>query len=277
VGSLGGQAFEVGIGEIDVTHGVGNPVVTGHFGDLTVHLVSNASVTGVALRSGAKFDEVHGLAGVHLDHVADAKRQCDAVGSVLGQLAVQGFVEVPGTLEGGLVGSGQPRPRDDVRHVVTKVSSERLPLHGRHAVALKVAEGAVVGHQFEAVVRSLEGPTRAVSAIGPIADVGSQQPESFLVAHRRHGYLGLGVGPVAVGEDDGLEDAIFAPRVEVDESDRLFGGCVVHVWRQVGNEAAVAVLVVARYCVQRTPRSGTSTRRKKEGMTLTSSSSIICE
>ena len=61
-----------------------------------------------------------------------------------------------GGLAGGVDGLG---PGEAVAGV------ERLPLDGQHAVALQVAEGAVVGQDVEAVVGALEGPAGLVAAV----------------------------------------------------------------------------------------------------------------
>ena len=50
-----------------------------------------------------------------------------------------------------------------------------LPLDGEHAVALEVAERAVVGDDLEAVAQRLEAAAGAVAAVGALADQVGQQ------------------------------------------------------------------------------------------------------
>jgi len=63
---------------------------------------------------------------------------------------------------------------DGLRLDVAVVGRERLPLDGQEAVALQVAERAVIGHDVEAVAGSLEGAPRFVTAVRPLAHVGAQ-------------------------------------------------------------------------------------------------------
>ena len=61
-------------------------------------------------------------------------------------------------------------------------------------MALQVAERAVVGDEFEAVVGALEGAPGPVAAVAPLADVGAQQRHPVVVAEpaRPGGPLALG-------------------------------------------------------------------------------------
>src|SRR3954453_3964661 len=61
-----------------------------HLGDEAVHLVRDGAVAGVALAPGAQLDELHGLARVEVQDVADAVAQRERVeGLALAPLADQ--------------------------------------------------------------------------------------------------------------------------------------------------------------------------------------------
>ena len=111
--------------------------------------------------------QVHRLAGVHLHHVADAVGQRHGVGRLRRERrAASDLVELARTAPSTpSYRSAEPGLGDGVGHVVPERGAEGLPLDGEHAVALQVAEGAVVGDDVEAVVGALEGPTRAVPAV----------------------------------------------------------------------------------------------------------------
>ena len=68
----------------------------GDLGDGAVHLLCHPPVGRVALRPGAQFDEVHGLAGVEMHDVTDAMSQRDRVRRLFGKVRQQGAVEVLG-------------------------------------------------------------------------------------------------------------------------------------------------------------------------------------
>ena len=71
------------------------------------HLLGNAPVARVSLGPRAKLDEVHGLAGVHLHHVADSKGESDAVLGLLGKLVVARREEIGRSRERLLVALGE--------------------------------------------------------------------------------------------------------------------------------------------------------------------------
>ena len=75
-----------------------------------------------------------------------------------------------------------PGEVDRPRAGCSRGGAERLPLDGQHAVALEVAERAVVGEDVEAVVDPLERPARLVAAVGPVADVGPHDGHAVLDA-----------------------------------------------------------------------------------------------
>src|SRR3989338_491209 len=53
---------------------------------------------------------------------------------------------------------------------------QALPLEREQAVALQVAERAVVAQHVEAIAGPLEGASRAVAAVAPLAHVGREDP-----------------------------------------------------------------------------------------------------
>ena len=70
--SLGLEPFQVRHGVIDECHGVREYPVAGLLGYQPVHLLGDAAVDRVALRPASELDQVHRLAGVHVEHVAQA-------------------------------------------------------------------------------------------------------------------------------------------------------------------------------------------------------------
>ena len=54
-------------------------------GDLRVHLVRDRAVARVALAPGAQLDQVHRLARVEVEHVADAEAEAERVGRGVAQ------------------------------------------------------------------------------------------------------------------------------------------------------------------------------------------------
>src|SRR6185503_8491092 len=75
---LGEDPFEPGLGlAVHVLHGCGDAWVDR--GDLRVQLVGHRAVGGVALAARAQFDQVHRLARVHVEDVADPVAQAERV------------------------------------------------------------------------------------------------------------------------------------------------------------------------------------------------------
>lgn len=66
--------------------------------DLTMHLLGDGAVGGMALAAGAQLDDVHRLAGVEVEHVADPVGEAERVRRLRGQaLVVQAL---PGVARG---------------------------------------------------------------------------------------------------------------------------------------------------------------------------------
>src|SRR5215204_4767217 len=121
----------------------------------------------MALAPRAQLDELHGLAGVEIEHVADAVAEAERVsGLAFASLAGQSVPLGVRDLERPPVAIAAAGGLDLVGHAGAEVGRQALPLHGEHAVALQVAEGAVVGDDLEAVAQRLEAPAGAVAAVG---------------------------------------------------------------------------------------------------------------
>ncbi len=71
---------------VDEGHRLGQRPVSGDLRDGPVHLLRHAAVGRMPLRAGAQLDEVHCLPRVELHDVADAMRQRDGVGRLLGKV-----------------------------------------------------------------------------------------------------------------------------------------------------------------------------------------------
>ena len=84
-------------------------------------------------------------------------------------------------------------------------------------MALQVAEGAVVGHQLEAVVRALEGAPGPVPSVAPIADVRGQQCDPVVVAELADPTGRLPLAAAEVRETGRHQDLLFPVRIEVEE------------------------------------------------------------
>ena len=140
-----------------------------------MHLLRHPPVRRVPLRARPQLNEVHGLAGVALHDVADAMRQRDGVGGLLGEVRRQRAMQVLGPVHGVGVALAQSGIGHHLRHVVPELDAKPLPLNSQHAMALQVAERAVVGDEFEAVVGALEGTPGPMPAIAPVPDVGREQ------------------------------------------------------------------------------------------------------
>ena len=106
----------------------------------------------MALAAGAKLDQVERLARVELEHVADAIGEAERVRRLLDEpLAAQPLVLGARRLERARVLRAEARLLDLVRDVGAEIRREPLPLAREQAMALEVAEGAVVGDDLEAV------------------------------------------------------------------------------------------------------------------------------
>ena len=107
---------------------------------------------------------MHGLAGVHLHRVANPERERHGVLRLIGNSRAGRRRDRPSD-QRLLEAIGEAGLSDDVGHVVAEVRGQRLPFDREETVPLQVAERAVVGDEFEAVVGALEGAARAVTAV----------------------------------------------------------------------------------------------------------------
>jgi len=161
-------------GVVDVLHRRGDAGVDG--GDLFMHRLGDGAVGRVALAAGAQLDQVHRLAGVQVEHVADAEGEAERVGRQLGEPGggkplVLGLRDLQRSFEFATY----PGFADLLGDARAEVGAEPLPLDGQQAVALQVTEGAVVGDDLEAVAERLEATSRAVATVVPPADQRGEQ------------------------------------------------------------------------------------------------------
>src|SRR5579884_4349480 len=125
----------------------------------------------MALPARTELDQVHRLARVELEDVADAVREAERVGRLLDEpLATEPFVFGPRRLERSPVPGAEAGLLDLVRNVGSEVRREPLPLAREQAVPLQVAEGAVVGDDLEAVGERLEAAPRPMPPVLARAD-----------------------------------------------------------------------------------------------------------
>src|SRR3954468_19770610 len=110
----------------------------------------------MTLAPGAQLDQMHRLARVQVEQVADPVPKAECVGRRVTKPGVrQAVVLRARDLQGPFVlgaGSGLTDLVGDSR---PEVGAEALPLAGKHPVALQVAEPAVVGDDLEAVADRL--------------------------------------------------------------------------------------------------------------------------
>src|SRR5262249_9917195 len=153
---------------VDEAHRVGDAGVDGR--DALVHGLSDRAVSGVALPTGAELDQVHCLAGVEVERVADPVCEAEGVRRLLGEPGGdETLVLAAGDLQGALELVARSRFADLLWDSGPQVRAEALPLDGQHAVALEVAEGAVVGDDLKAVAQRLEAAAGAVAAVLTLA------------------------------------------------------------------------------------------------------------
>ena len=140
--------------------------------DRVVHGLGDGAVAGVALAGAAQLGEVHRLARVEVQHVADAVAEAQRVRGGVGQAGVaQALVLRAGAVQRALVERRRSRPATTSSGTSAPRSGvSALPLDGEHPVALEVAERAVVGDDLEAVAQRLEAAARAVAAVRALAD-----------------------------------------------------------------------------------------------------------
>src|SRR4051812_43476646 len=146
----------------------------------------------MALAPGAQLDELHRLAGIEVEHVADAEAEAQRVGRLA--LAALGAQALP-LGRRGLVGAAHVVAAagrlDLLGHAGAEVRRQPLPLDGQHPVALEVAEGAVVGDDLEAVTQGLEAAAGAVAAVRPSADEVAEERRAVLGVERAEADPGL--------------------------------------------------------------------------------------
>src|SRR4051794_19276742 len=157
--------------------------------DEPVHLVGDRAVGGVALAAGAQLDELHRLARVEVEHVANAEAEAEGVGGLaFAALAGEALPFRRRELVGAAHRVAAAGGLDLLGHAGAEVRSEALPLHGEHAMALEVAEGAVVGDDLEAVAQRLEAAPGAVAAVRARADEVGEQRGALVGAERAEAY-----------------------------------------------------------------------------------------
>ena len=86
-------------------------------------------------------------------------------------------------------------------------------------MALQIAERPVVGEDVEAIRRALEGASRAVAAVGAVADVGAQHLRAVVRRHPPRDGEQLIVGQRRRGVERGGDDLRLAVGIEVAERD----------------------------------------------------------
>jgi hypothetical protein len=174
--ALGLQALEVHVAAVDVRHRPRDRAVPRRGLDELVHRVRHAPVGRVALRARAELDQVHRLARAHLHDEADAVRHRDRVlRDVLAGRREQRLPRCRRVLHHRVPLAGEVGVLDDRRGLVPVHRGQALPLEREGAVALEVAEGAVVAEDVEAVAGALERAARLVAPVAALADVGAQQ------------------------------------------------------------------------------------------------------
>jgi hypothetical protein len=128
---------------------------------------------------------VHRLARVHVEHVADAVAEAERIRRGVGVAARrEAVVLLARAVERAPVVVAAAGLGDLVRHGRAEVGREALPLDGQHAVALEVAERAVVGDDLEAVAQRLEAAARPVAAVDALADEVAQHASALVAVER---------------------------------------------------------------------------------------------
>ena len=174
----------------------------------------------MACRGRAQLDGVHRLAGVHLHVEPHAVGHRDAVRRDGAKACAR--ERVPHL--GGLVHDALPVVAaaglvHGLGHDVAVVRRERLPLEGQHAMALQVAERAVVAEHVETVRRALERAARLVPPVRAMADVRRQHRLPLALGHPACDVHQLGVRQVRHRVERGGDDLGLARRVVVGQRD----------------------------------------------------------
>src|SRR5215217_6712937 len=114
---------------------------------------------------------MHGLAGVHVEDVADAVAERERVRRQLrAKKKKEKCMLCARALEAGTVKVADARLVELVGHSRSQLRAERLPLDREQTVPLKVPERPVVGDDLEAVGQRLEAAPGTVAAIVALAD-----------------------------------------------------------------------------------------------------------
>ena len=122
--------------------------------DLRVHFVRDGAVARVALAARAELDQLHRLAGVEVEDVADPVAEAQRVWGDRGEAATgETVVLVARDLEGTAVLLSTARELDLFGHAGAQRRAERLPLDGQHPVSLEIPERSVVGDDLEPVAQ----------------------------------------------------------------------------------------------------------------------------
>ena len=82
---------------------------------------------------------------------------------------------------------------------------------------LQITKRAVVRDQLEAIVGALEGPTRTVPSVAPVADVGPQERHPVVVPELAHPPLGLALRAIHGGKTRRHQHLLLAVGIEVQE------------------------------------------------------------
>jgi len=191
-----------------------------------MHLVGDRAVAGVALAAGAQLDQLHRLARVEVEHVADAVAERQRVERLA--LAPGGDQALPllaRDLQAAAERLADPGRVQLFGHFGAEVRAQALPLDREHAVALQVAEGAVVADDLEAVAQRLEAAAGAVAAVAALADEVGQHLRALVGPQRRQPQAGvLLADPGGLEEEGGQQRLLVAVDVQQAHRGPVDGG-----------------------------------------------------
>ena len=196
-------------------------------GDQGVHLLADAPVGGMSLRSGAQLDQVHRLARVHFHVETDAVGHRHRVRRDGGQTGgVQRIVQ----LGRGLHHLGpvlvRARGFDGIGLDVAVERGQRLPLERQHPVALQIPERAVVGQHVKPIHRPLERAPGLVSAVAALSNIRAQHAGAVVGRHRPRDIEQPIVGKIRHGVQGGRHDLDLAVGIEIGQRDFRSRRCV---------------------------------------------------
>src|SRR4051794_29899014 len=141
-----------------------------------MELVGDRTVTRMTFPARAELDQVHRLARVHVEDVANPVAKAERVWSqVRADAAANPLVLGRGALEPRAVVVCHTGVRELPGDAGAEIGTQRLPLDRQQPVALEVAERAVVGDDLEAVADGLEAAPGPVPAVGALTDQVGQQ------------------------------------------------------------------------------------------------------